>query len=133
MESSQLSVLEIIRQKWRQDPFLRLLAHHCSLTERQLEALLIEASEETAELNFSEKGRLMGITKGSYARILSQALRNISQSLFTVILLSYVGLLNDDRQRWFLELGETVREGRIDEAILLLEEMQARLRGISSR
>jgi predicted DNA-binding protein (UPF0251 family) len=131
LESSQLVVIEEIRQKWRQDPFLRLLAHYCSLTERQLEALLIEASEETGELKFSEKARLMGITKGSYARILSQALRNISQSLFTIILLSYVGLLNDDRQRWFIELGEAVREGRIDDAILLLEEMQSRLRKLS--
>lgn len=131
MESSQLVVIEEIRQKWRQDPFLRLLAQHCSLTERQLEALLIEASEETGELKFSEKARLMGITKGSYARILSQALRNISQSLFTVILLSYVGLLNDDKQRWFIELGEAVREGRIDDAILLLEEMQTRLKKLS--
>lgn len=133
MESSQLVILEEIRQKWREDPFLRMLAHRCSLTERQLEAILIEASEESNELKLSEKASLMGITKGSYARILSQALSNISQALFTVILLSYIGLLKDDKQEWFIELGKAVREGRIDEAILLLEEMQTRLKSMSSK
>jgi len=133
VESSQLVILEEIRQKWREDPFLRMLAERCSLTERQLEALLIEASEETSELKLSEKAGLMGITKGSYARILSQALGNISQALFTVILLSYVGLLQDEKQKWFIELGEAVRDGRIDEAILLLEEMQTRLKSMTKK
>ncbi|MEM2181386.1 MAG: hypothetical protein QXK84_01630 [Nitrososphaerota archaeon] len=110
-----------------------MLAERCSLTERQLEALLIEASEETSELKLSEKAGLMGITKGSYARILSQALGNISQALFTVILLSYVGLLQDEKQKWFIELGEAVRDGRIDEAILLLEEMQTRLKSMTKK
>ncbi len=130
MECSQVAVAEELRQKWRQDPFLRLLAARCSLTERQLEALLIEASEDAEDLRLAEKARIMGITKGSYARILSQALGNISQALFTVILLSYLGLLKDDKKRWLIELGEAVREGRIDEAVLMLEEMQSRLKSL---
>lgn len=125
------TVTEELRQKWLQDPFLKLLASRCSLTERQLEALLIEASEDAEDLRLAEKARIMGITKGSYARILSQALGNISQALFTVILLSYLGLLKDDKKRWLIELGEAVREGRIDEAVLMLEEMQSRLKSLN--
>lgn len=125
MGSSQVAETVERGAGWADDPFLMALAARCSLTPRQLEALLLEAgSEEGVRLRFSERARRMGVSRGTYARILQQALNNVSQSLFTVLLLSYMDMLGERRHRWFIEIGEAVRDGRLDDALAILEEMQ---------
>lgn len=129
MNSSQVAETVERDAGWADDPFLMALADRCSLTPRQLEAFLLEAaSEEEGRMRFSEKARRLGVSRGTYARILQQALNNVSQSLFTVLLLSYMGMLGEERHRWFIEIGEAIRDGRLDDALSMLEEMQRRLR-----
>ena len=37
-------------------------------------------------------------------------------------------MLGEDGYRWFIDVGEAIREGRIDEALTILEEMQGQLK-----
>lgn len=114
------------------DPILRVLAKGSSLTRRQLEALLVELEsiEGGRRISYASKARTLGVSKGTYARIVSQASKNVREAMFTVLLVSYLGLLGEDKYRWFIELGECLQDGRIEEAIGLLDEMQRRLRKV---
>ncbi|MEM4199214.1 MAG: hypothetical protein QW234_02765, partial [Nitrososphaerota archaeon] len=92
--TSSLELLERKRsQILEEDYILRALFNGSSLTRRQLEALLLEAEDYSIgrRRTFEEKAKLMGITRGSYAKILGQALRNITQSLHALLLLGYMG------------------------------------------
>ncbi|MCS7142276.1 MAG: hypothetical protein NZ920_00560 [Aigarchaeota archaeon] len=112
------------------NPVLRLLSRESSLTERQLEAILTELRHSGLgrRASYQLKADALGVSRGSYAKIIGQAMKNIREAMFTVLLVSYLGLLGEERHSWFVELGELLREGRIEEAIALLEEMGERLR-----
>jgi len=64
---------------------LKALLKLSSLTEPQLEVLLIEAASTSAgmKLAFREKAKIRGVAKGAYARTLRQAIENIKKSIFT--------------------------------------------------
>ncbi|MDW8043883.1 MAG: hypothetical protein RMJ30_06575 [Nitrososphaerota archaeon] len=113
----------------RIDPLLAYLFRNSALTERQMEVLLIELDPVTKGMKVSEKARLLGVTKGTYAKVLQQALRNLSQSVFTVLLMGYLGLQGrEDGPGWIVEVGEHLRAGRFDEALEVLSEVERVLR-----
>lgn len=98
----------------RRDPVFRLLSGNSSLAEAQLESLLIDALVvgEALNLTSDQKASLRRrkVSKGAFNRSLMQAYKNVRESLFTTLLMGYLGLLESPRLASFLELGERLSE-----------------------
>jgi len=95
------------------DPVSKLLLANSHLTLTQLETLL--AASISSEKN-SKKGqrrlfRPSGarISRGSYNRTLIQAQNNIIRSIYTILLLGYVGLFDTPTLQPFLELSDELQ------------------------
>ena len=93
-------------QKWLtysiNDPIVKILSKNSHLTKTQLETLLIDVlAENTAgkSLKCEEKAKLRllktGISRGAFNRTLRQARRNVIQSIYTILLLGYLGVFED--------------------------------------
>ncbi|MEM2108999.1 MAG: hypothetical protein QW327_00700 [Candidatus Odinarchaeota archaeon] len=102
-----------------------------NLTEIQLNTLLLDFladgfSEE--KVKYEEKARLRrlkaevkkegkraitrtnsGVSRGAFNRVLKQARKNVIRSIYTIILLGYLGLFDDPRLQQYLELAEELR------------------------
>jgi hypothetical protein len=131
MEQSSLAVQRISEAQQGatvDDPVLRYLAKRGALTERQLQVLLAELDPANRGKKMAEKAARLGVTKGTYAKVLQQALRNVTQSVFTVLLISYLGLAGEEGCSWLVEVGQLLREGRFEEAAEVLEDVQKGLR-----
>ncbi|MEM4343506.1 MAG: hypothetical protein QXT91_04130, partial [Candidatus Caldarchaeum sp.] len=61
-------------------------------------------------LTAEQRAALRGVTKGSFVRTRQQALRNVSKALFTLILLSYLGVIKLPEYQWFFRLSEALEE-----------------------
>ena len=108
-----------IREKWlklAEDPVFNILLKSSSITKRQVEVLLFDVmiEENGFKLSYEERARLLNLTKGAYARIRKQAVKNITEALFTVILSAYLGMLKLPSISWILEIGELLQEGDIE-------------------
>ena len=101
MQSSYLSEednAQIIIQKAFQDPISELLLKKSSLTKIQFETLIIDLLTDSIsdkKLSFNEKTifRSKKVSRGSFSRTLGQARSQVISSIYTVILLSYIGVL----------------------------------------
>jgi len=91
-------------QKWLQgaldDPIAKILLKTSNLTKTQLETLLIDILAENLtekSLSYDEKGRLRltkaAVSRGSFNRTLAQAKKNVTESIYTILLLSYLGVI----------------------------------------
>jgi len=116
----RLSSKELV-QKWllgsTSDPIIKLLAKNSSLTKTQLETLLIDflapnisgkalTNEEKALLRLSKAG----ISRGAFNHSLRQARKNIVHSIYTIILLGYLGIFEDSRLDPYLEVANRLKE-----------------------
>jgi hypothetical protein len=106
---------ESIRSLTR-DPVTRLLLEHSQLTLAQLETLLAESLSSDTLKGQRRLFRPSGprITRGAYNRTLIQAQNNVIHSLYTVLLLGYVGLFDSAALQPFIELSDTM-QGYVDE------------------
>ncbi len=110
-----------IVQQWliasTNDPIIKILAKNSHLTRTQLETLLIDFSapglsgkaltnEEKAALRLSKAG----ISRGAFNHTLKQARRNVIQSIYTIILLGYLGVFDDTRLDPYLEVATKLKE-----------------------
>ena len=108
-------------QKWlsgsTSDPIIKILSKNSNLTKTQFETLLIDflapnVSEKS--LTNQEKALLRltkaGISRGAFNHTLKQARRNIIQSMYTIILLGYLGIFEDTRLAPYLEVANKLRE-----------------------
>ncbi len=105
-------------QKWLKsslnDPFARILTKNSHLTKTQLETLLIDIlAENVAEksLKYQEKAaiRLSEVTRGAFNRTLRQARKNIIRSIYTVLLLGYLGVFEDTSLSPYLEIANKLQ------------------------
>jgi hypothetical protein len=125
------------------DPVTKLLLANSQLTLVQLETLLanwLSSEADTKKVN----GRLYRPTgrhpsRGAFNRTLIQAENNVIRSIYTVLVLAYVGLYDSASLQPFIELSDTIqsyiqntRQANENEP-LVLGELKARLlEGISS-
>jgi hypothetical protein len=100
-----------------QDSILQLLLEKSHLTRIQAETLFIDAlTNDLAEkiMNTDEKAKLRsenrGLSRGAFNRTLNQAKSNIKRSIFTILLLNYVGLLPSRELVFFEEATHKLRE-----------------------
>ncbi|HJX22786.1 MAG TPA: hypothetical protein VJ574_00015 [Candidatus Bathyarchaeia archaeon] len=99
------------------DSILTLLLSRSQLTRIQAETLFIEAlTNDLAErtLNSDVKAKIRSknkaLTRGAFNRTLSQAKSNIRRSIFTILLLNYVGLLPSLGLTYFEEATNKLKE-----------------------
>ncbi|MFW9830189.1 MAG: hypothetical protein ACFFD8_00175 [Candidatus Thorarchaeota archaeon] len=104
-----------------QDPITQLLAENSHLTRVQLETLLIdylidgfgvertdyETKATLRDLKSSKKRQ--GVSRGSFNRSLAQARKNVTRSIFTLVLLGYLGLFDTPSLLRYQDLAENIR------------------------
>ncbi len=99
-----------------QDPIVQTLLKNSNLTTIQFESLLISLlGEELAGKRLSglEKTRLrrekVNLTRGSFNRTVAQARSNVVASVYTILLLGYVGLFDTPELIPFLEIASRIK------------------------
>jgi len=99
------------------DPVVKILARNSHLTKTQLETLLIDVlSENIAKkpLKYDEKARLRltkaKISRGAFNRTLKQAKENVVKSIYTVLLLGYLGIFESTTLDLYLEIANKLQE-----------------------
>ena len=121
-----ITVLESQKQKeevqfWIKEIFkdgiVQFLMKNSHLTKKQLETFLIDVLaekifnnkftyEEKASLRISSKK----ITRGAFNRSLRQARKNIIKSIYTVLLLGYLGIFDDSSLYPYIEISNRLGE-----------------------
>ncbi|TFF87021.1 hypothetical protein EU519_00225 [Candidatus Thorarchaeota archaeon] len=107
-------------KKTLKEPILRVLLERSSLTETQLETLLIDlvvedvvdesiAYEDKAALRSRERSRSLGVSRGAFNRTLHQARRNVTRGIYTMLLLAYLDLFDFNIFRPFEEVAGKIR------------------------
>jgi len=96
------------------DPIAKILAKNSNLTKTQLETLLIDVLAENISeksLIYDEKARLRfsAVSRGAFNRTLRQAKWNIIQSIYTILLLGYLGVFEDTRLDPYLEIANKLQ------------------------
>ena len=128
--------LQKIIYKTFQDPIADLLLKQSNLTRIQFETLIIDfltdiLSDE--KLSFYEKSlfRKEKVSRGSFSRTLAQARGSVISSIFTIVLLSYIGVLDKpfdeyqelaEKLRDYIDTIEDKKEGRSSVMLKRLEE-----------
>lgn len=80
------------------DPLLAFLAKNSNLTEVQMDTLLSYSSVKQSEGSLDDMIRVRDktVTKGSFLHTLGQARQNLRVSVYSILLLGYIGLLNTE-------------------------------------
>lgn len=108
-------------QKWLissiNDPIAKILLKNSHLTRPQLETLLIDILAEKLldrRMIYEEKAHLRllksGVSRGAFNRTLRQSRANVIRSVYTIILLGYLGVLESPRMEPYLELANKLHE-----------------------
>lgn len=99
------------------DPIVQILAKNSQLTKTQLETLLIDILSENIagkELKYDEKAALRltraKISRGSFNRTLKQSRENVIKSIYTVLLLGYLGVFESTTLDPYLEIANKLHE-----------------------
>ena len=94
------------------DPIVQILSKNSQLTKTQLETLLIDVLAENMagkQLKYDEKARLRltkaKISRGSFNRTLKQSKENVIKSIYTVLLLGYLGVFESTSLDPYLEIA----------------------------
>jgi len=107
-------------QKWItdsiNDPIAKILSQNSNLTKIQLETLLIDILAENIAgkpLKYDEKAKLRllkeGISRGAFNRTLKQAKENIIKSIYTIILLGYLGIFESTQLDPYIEIASKLQ------------------------
>ena len=111
---SDISYQNII-EKTLQDPLTDLLLKNSHLTRTQFETLIIDLLTDIMsdeKISFYQKTlfRHKKVSRGSFSRSLAQARRNVISSIFTVVLLSYMGVFDESPFEEYSVLAEKLKE-----------------------
>ena len=96
------------------DPLVKILSKNSSLTKIQLETLLIDVLAENitdTRLKYDEKAklRILAVSRGAFNRSLRQARYNFRQSIYTILLLGYLGILEEISLEPYLEAANKLK------------------------
>jgi len=99
------------------DPIVKFLSKNSQLTKIQLETLLIDVLAENISnktLKYDEKARLRltkaKLSRGAFNRTLKQAKDNVAKSIYTVILLGYLGLFENTSLDPYIEIANRLKD-----------------------
>ncbi|MBS7607712.1 MAG: hypothetical protein QXL77_04285 [Candidatus Bathyarchaeia archaeon] len=113
--------LKDVVQQWLkkslEDPIVKILAKNSHLTKTQLETLLINVLAENISgkpLKYDEKARLRltkaKISRGAFNRTLKQAEKNVIKSIYTILLLGYLGIFESTKLDPYIETANRLQE-----------------------
>jgi hypothetical protein len=98
------------------DPVAKILSKNSHLTKTQLETLLIDILSENMAgktLRYDEKASLRltkaKISRGAFNRTAAQAKTNVIRSIYTVLLLGYLGIFESTVLDPYLEIADKLR------------------------
>jgi hypothetical protein len=143
--TSDKNLQKIIYKTFR-DPIADLLLKQSDLTRIQFETLIIDLLTDILsdkKLSFYEKSlfRKEKVSRGSFSRTLAQARSSVISSIFTIVLLSYIGVFDKpfeeyqelaEKLRDYLDTIEDKKEGRSPSMLKRLEEeLLAGIRALS--
>jgi hypothetical protein len=137
------------------DPIAKILSQSSHLTKTQLETLLIDVLSENIAgkpLKYDEKARLRlskaKISRGAFNRTLKQAKENVTKSIYTVLLLGYLGIFESTTLDPYLEIANKLQQyieayknipnksGELNEHLKIIEmvreELETSLKQLSS-
>jgi len=99
------------------DPIVGILSKNSQLTKTQLETLLIDVLADDMsgkQLKYDEKARLRltkaRISRGAFNRTLKQSKENVIKSIYTVLLLGYLGVFESSTLDPYLEIANKLHE-----------------------
>ncbi len=99
------------------DPIVQILAKNSQLTKTQLETLLIDVLAENLSdkhLKYDEKANLRltkaKISRGAFNRTLKQSKENVVKSVYTVLLLGYLGVFESTKLDPYVEIANKLHE-----------------------
>lgn len=99
------------------DPIVKILAKNSHLTKIQLETLLIDVLAENISnktLKYDDKAALRltrsKISRGSFNRTLKQSKENVIKSIYTVLLLGYLGVFESTTLDPYLEIANKLQK-----------------------
>lgn len=99
------------------DPIVKNLLNNSNLTKKQLETFLIDILAENFldnKVTYEEKAALRisrkKITRGSFNRSLRQARRNLIKSIYTIMLLGYLGILDEINIYPYIEVANKIKD-----------------------
>jgi len=99
------------------DPIVKILSKNSQLTKTQLETLLIDILAENISgkyLKYDEKAKFSltkaKISRGSFNRTLKQSKENVIKSVYTVLLLGYLGVFESTTLDPYLEIANKLHE-----------------------
>jgi len=99
------------------DPIVEILLKNSQLTKTQLETLLIDLLAEKISgkrIVYEDKAKMRliksGVSRGSFNRTLAQARNNTIKSIYTLILLGYLGILDTPNLDPYIEIANRIRE-----------------------
>ena len=99
------------------DPIVKILSKNSQLTKTQLETLLIDILADNIagqQLKYDEKARLRltkaKLSRGSFNRTLKQSKENVIKSIYTVLLLGYLGVFESTTLDPYLEIANKLKE-----------------------
>ena len=106
-------------QKWLsgllKDPIVITLTKNSHLTRTQLETFLIDILAEKISgrtIIYEKKARLRlirsGVSRGSFNRTLAQARKNVIESIYTLILLGYLGVFESPCLEPYVEIANKI-------------------------
>jgi len=129
-----LNAQESVRNRIR-DPVTRMLLVNSQLTVTQLETLLTdslsadEVHKSQRRLYRPSKSR---ISRGAYNRTLIQAQNNVIRSIYTILLLGYLGLFDSAALQPFLELSDAI-DSYVEETKLTAENDRSPIDQLNDR
>ena len=99
------------------DPIVKILSKNSQLTKTQLETLLIDILAENIagkQLKYDEKANLRltkaKLSRGAFNRTLKQSKENVIKSIYTVLLLGYLGVFETTTLDPYLEIANKLKE-----------------------
>jgi hypothetical protein len=107
-------------QKWLKtalnDQITKILVKNSNLTKIQIETLLIDFLAENItekRMKIEEKAKLRltkaEISRGAFNRTLKQARKNVIQSIYTILLLGYLGIFDSTRLDPYIEIANKLQ------------------------
>jgi len=119
---NEISKTRLWAHRMLQDPIAVYLQENSHLTKVQIETLIIDFLLDGfsgARTDYETKATLRqkqekprtkrGVTRGAFNRSLAQARKNVIQSIFTLVLLGYLGLFENPSLIRYQDLAETIR------------------------
>jgi len=117
MSSNDIETLQNWIKRTMNDPLIKILLENSQFTQIQLETLLIDLLSEQIvdkKLSNAEKSKIRltdkQISRGAFNRTLQQARKNMNTSIWTVLLLGYLGVLRTPSLNSFIETSNKLED-----------------------